>query len=480
MVSRRKEGGVQHVPCTLFPTPFPEKEFKKALAVQPHLNTMMSRVRQDRAFLVSELTEAAVTDVFTKRLLAVYANAAATSGNQLSMSIHRSDYMLDQGADASTVPKIKQVEVNTISCAFAGLAAKPQELHQFVLERNVAGGAALASKIPANNVLPNLCKAMAACIAAYRRKYAVPTGTDVVICMVVQPGEANAFDQRQLEFELWSVHKVRVIRRSLNQLRSEAVTDQGSDGRLTVGGYEVGLAYYRAGYSPDDYPSDVEWEARLLLEQARCAKCPSIADHLSGAKKIQQAIAMPGLVEKYMPEDPAVAALIRDTFTGLYSLADSEGGPAAAARACADPDAFVMKPQREGGGTLLVGDAMCHALKTMSSEERASYILMDRIVPPACANYIMRDGEERLFSVLSELGIFGATIMDGTTLLQNVCCGHLLRTKPHGVEDGGVAAGRAVLDAPFLWGGADDSGGASGGDGGGGSRPGTAKPAWWG
>lgn len=25
----RKEGGVQHVPCTLFPTPFPEKEFKK-------------------------------------------------------------------------------------------------------------------------------------------------------------------------------------------------------------------------------------------------------------------------------------------------------------------------------------------------------------------------------------------------------------------------------------------------------------------
>lgn len=40
------------------------------------------------------------------------------------MSIHRSDYMLDQGADASTVPKIKQVEVNTISCAFAGLVSK--------------------------------------------------------------------------------------------------------------------------------------------------------------------------------------------------------------------------------------------------------------------------------------------------------------------------------------------------------------------
>lgn len=65
----------------------------------------------------------------------------------------------------------------------------------------------------------------------------------------------------------------------------------------------------------------------VVVVYLRCAKCPSIADHLSGAKKIQQAIAMPGLVEKYMPEDPAVAALIRDTFTGLYSLADSEVTP---------------------------------------------------------------------------------------------------------------------------------------------------------
>ena len=69
-----------------------------------------------------------------------------------------------------------------------------------------------------------------------------------------------------------------------------------------------------------------------------------------------------------------------------------------------------MKPQREGGGTLLVGDAMCHALKTMPSAERASYILMDRIVPPECANYILRDGEAQLYSVLSELGVFGVSV----------------------------------------------------------------------
>ena len=97
----------------------------------------------------------------------------------------------------------------------------------------------MVAKIPSNDVLPNLCNAMAACVAAYRRKHAVPTGTDVVICMVVQPGEANAFDQRQLEFELWKAHKVRVIRRSLYEIKAEAVVDAAT-GSMSIAGSEVG------------------------------------------------------------------------------------------------------------------------------------------------------------------------------------------------------------------------------------------------
>ena len=50
--------------------------------------------------------------------------------------------------------------------------------------------------------------------------------------------------------------------------------------------------------SPDDYPTDAEWDARLTVEKAQCAKCPSIEDHLSGAKKIQQELATPGVIEK--------------------------------------------------------------------------------------------------------------------------------------------------------------------------------------
>lgn len=43
---------------------------------------------------------------------------------------------------------------------------------------------------------------------------------------------------------------------------------------------------FRAGYSPNDYPSSSEWEARLLIEKSMAIKCPNIAYHLTGTKKV--------------------------------------------------------------------------------------------------------------------------------------------------------------------------------------------------
>ena len=35
------------------------------------------------------------------------------------------------------------------------------------------------------------------------------------------------------------------------------------------------MVYYRAGYSPDDYPSESEWAARKVLEQSETQRCIS-------------------------------------------------------------------------------------------------------------------------------------------------------------------------------------------------------------
>lgn len=39
----------------------------------------------------------------------------------------------------------------------------------------------------------------------------------------------------------------------------------------------ISVAYYRAGYTPTDYPSEVEWQGRELIESSAAAKCPSVS-----------------------------------------------------------------------------------------------------------------------------------------------------------------------------------------------------------
>jgi glutathione synthase len=79
------------------------------------------------------------------------------------------------------------------------------------------------------------------------------------------------------------------------------------------------VVYFRCGYSPDQYPSDREWAARLMIERSRALKSPTIHYHLAGTKKIQQELARPGVLEKFVA-DEATRNNIRSIFTGLYPL----------------------------------------------------------------------------------------------------------------------------------------------------------------
>ncbi len=102
----------------------------------------------------------------------------------------------------------------------------------------------------------------------------------------------------------------------------------------------------------------------------------------TGTKKVQQDLARPGVLERFVPA-PEDAALLRDSFAGLWSLdaadlapnssssgsgssgaggaaAGGGGGPLTPPQAVADaiarPAGYVLKPQREGGGNNLYGE----------------------------------------------------------------------------------------------------------------------------
>lgn len=242
---------------------------------------------------------------------------------------------------------------------------------------------------------------------------------------------------------------MRCVRRTFEQLREELVL--GADRRLRLGSTPVAVVYLRAGYVPEDYAGDADWAVRERVERGDAFKCPSVAYQLAGAKKVQQDLAAPGVAERFLAGQPERAALVRSFFAGLWGLEDlgEPGAAAAVADAVARPEAYVLKPQREGGGHNLYGAALRDRL-LQAGPGLGAYVLMQRIQPPQHTAVLVRDGTARLAATLSELGIYSTLVRRGDVVLHNAGAGHLVRTKTAESDEGGVAAGYGVLDSPML------------------------------
>jgi len=165
---------------------------------------------------------------------------------------------------------------------------------------------------------------------------------------------------------------------------------------------------------------------------------------------MQQVWFNPEVLEKFITA-PSVTTLLRSSFAGLYSLDVEDNPEKIISMVIENPENYVMKPQREGGGNLLFGDTMVNALKTMSPPERAAYIIMDKIVPPVVPTYVvLKSGELALMNAISEVGTYGIFIGDNKKTFVNDYAGVLVRTKNVSDADGGVVAGVAVLDSLYL------------------------------
>ncbi|XP_038218315.1 glutathione synthetase-like isoform X2 [Zerene cesonia] len=431
---------IQIAPFVLLPSPFPRTEFTKAIELQPVLNELMHKVAHNDEFLEKTLQNALQVDDFTAKLYDVWLKVREEGITQsLSLGLFRSDYLMQQ-PDSN---RIKQVEFNTVAASFGAITSNLPTMYRYVMRQ--LGHGELIKNMPENRALSGLCSGI---IEAYDL-FAVPSA---VVIFVVEEVSYNICDQRFHEFEISEKRPdIMIYRKTLGEIYEE--TELNDKKQLILDGQPVAVVYYRSGYEPDQYPSTKEWDARLRVERSSAIKCPSIHYQLAGTKKVQQALAAPGVLETFMSEG-AVTSRVRDIFTGLYSLDFDEGGERAVEMALADAEKFVLKPQREGGGNNLYGADVREALLRMRhSRERAAYILMERILPPLVSGYVVRPGAAvppPLSDLVSELGIFGVIIGNKDKIYCNRQVGHMLRTKLADANEGGVAAGLGALDSPYL------------------------------
>ncbi|BBH06634.1 Protein of unknown function D [Prunus dulcis] len=349
-------------------------------------------------------------DAFTSRLLDIHSKMLEINKKEdIRLGLHRSDYMLDEQTKL-----LLQIETNTISCSFPGLSCLVSDLHRLSSPRSRAYLTTMekflgldSKRVPNNPAASQFVEALAKAWTEYNNPRAV-------VMFVVQADERN------------------------------------------MGGQAIAVVYFRAGYTPNDYPSESKCdilpcsgvESKATHGAVICHQVPSISYHLAGTKKIQQELVKPNVLERFVDNKEDIAKL-RKCFAGLWSLDDSDIVKDAIER----PGLYVMKPQREGGGNNIYGNDVKEALMRLQkegSEADAAYILMQRIFPTVSRTFLMRNGICYKDDTISELGIYGAYLRNKERVILNDQCGYLMRTKAASSDEGGVAAGFAVLDSLYL------------------------------
>jgi glutathione synthase len=484
-----------NAPVTLFPSPFPRKNFEQARSLQTIYNELYAAIASNEKWLESIMKELIEVDEFLAQLWKIHL-AVKEEGyaHQHALGMFRSDYMLDT---SSTPTSLKQVEFNTISSSFGGLSSLVSQLHTELLSfptpqqplaypqhplftQMSSSPSPTSSGIPApNTAVATLTTALATAHTTYGASKSSPA-LPLCILFLVQDNERNIFDQLALSSHLFNHHHIPSFRLPTSSILSQTtIPDKSTNPARPLiyhppsspsTPYEVTTVYFRALYAPSEYTSPTHWAGRHHLERSCAIKCPSILLHLSGSKKIQQVLTcLPPNTDhlsNFLSHHPApTISNLRATFAKQYSMTSPEGLKLALNPETAEH--HVLKPQREGGGNNIYRSIIPTFLKSIPEKDYKQYILMELIHPPKEAkNTVLRsDGEVVSGEVISELGIFGGCLWKVPTagdvkegeglvrpeILLNSEGGYLLRTKASGNDEGGVAAGFSSLDSVVLY-----------------------------
>uniref|UniRef100_A0A0K0ED10 Glutathione synthetase n=1 Tax=Strongyloides stercoralis TaxID=6248 RepID=A0A0K0ED10_STRER len=459
---------IEHAPFTLFPSYFDENSFRYVQNLQKDIQILYYKVSQDIPFLIETHKDIINQDDLIKGLCdTLIKSSIDPNPQQFDLILQRSDYMPHINND--NILEIKQVEVNNIAVSMGGLGNAVGNLHRNILDifyKNII----LNQQdiyLPEKTNPAKLCaEGLVTALKYYHiidyndnpKKGMLLYGNSLPvncasILTVTEDISRNIFDQRHIEAEIQHLtnYNVKNFRIPLSQLNSRLSLDENK--KLFLDNkYEIGLVYYRTGYSANQYNDKTnDWDTRLLIEKSSAIKCPSVGLQLANTKKMQQVLANKNILKKYIKEEDVVERILK-TFAGLWSLGeDSNEEKVVIEDAKNNPDRYVLKPQTEGGGGNFFGKDITNLLNTLSKTELKCYILMEKLNPLPTENFLIRPNQEvKKSQVISELGIYGWLIVDKKNIFPNrnsTYYSYMMRTKETTTNEGGICIGAACIDS---------------------------------
>uniref|UniRef100_A0A5S6Q9I4 Glutathione synthetase n=1 Tax=Trichuris muris TaxID=70415 RepID=A0A5S6Q9I4_TRIMR len=439
---------VELAPFTLLPSPVPRKLFIQAVQLQKDMSDLYHRIAFDFDFMRTALKGVVESDPFTAKLFEIYAAVMNHEGaeNRVALNIQRSDFLLhDTLLNGCRTLSLKQVEVNNISASFAGLGAKCSKLHRRILKK-LNPRLVTDECLPENGSLDTVSTGLVEAWKVYGQ-------AEAVIAFIIEDSCRNIADQRLIEYNIETITDgvATVIRLKLNEC-SKRLTLLGNHLFVHPENVEIAVVYLRTGYLPEQYRDESAWNSLLMIEMSKAIKCPWVGFHLAGMKKIQQLLSKPENLRRFVRETEAVERIL-SVCMPMYGLErDSPRTATVIQKVIADPDDFVLKPQLEGGGNNVYGSNILTTLCSCSPLKKESYIVMKKINACRHENFIVRRQQNiSRQCVVSELGIFGYLLGNKEDVVDRHEGGHLLRTKACSENEGGIMAGAACLDSPFLY-----------------------------
>lgn len=442
-------------PMTLLPSPFPMELFQKATSVQSTLNELYFLISLDYDFLIEAYREVVKADKWVARQVEMMKRVHAEGIRQkFVLQVQRADYMTH--CDDSQKIELKQIEVN-FGPGGVGFAPKVSKFHKKMIEKveNLHG---CTPQSMSEAALPKGQKIAEALFQAWKL-----FGDAKAIVVLVFDSSLFPIQHHEqvqfVQFELEKLAKIDGSNLNVSKMTLEECADMmyldESDYSLIVGeNKRVAVVYMVYGYLPEHYISEKEWNCQLNMERSTAIISPNIRSQLSGTKKVQQLLAKPNMLEKFLADRPKKIAELRSTFTGIWSLEENDSFTQALINdAINSPQNYVLKALRDDGVGNFFDEKLAEMLQTMQVQERSAFILQKKIRPIAVKNYLKRPFHPaKLESVANELGVFGTFLgtYDGEVLFNHVD-GHFIKTKAHNSNQGGICEGSGVIDSALLF-----------------------------
>ncbi|KAF7631150.1 Glutathione synthetase [Meloidogyne graminicola] len=442
-------------PMTLLPSPFPMELFQKAISVQTTLNELYFRISLDYEFLIEAYRDVVKADKWVARQVEMLKTVHADGIRQkYVLQVLRADYMTH--CENNQNIELKQIEIN-MGPGGVGFAPKISKLHRKMLDKvESLQGCSLTSMSEA--AIPQGQKIAEALFQAWKL-FGDPKAIVVLVfdskLFPIQHHEQVQFVQFDLE-KLANNEGLNIIvsKMTIEECADRMYLEKSDYSLMVKDDKRVAVVYMVYGYSPEHYISEKEWNCQLDMERSTAIISPNIRSQLSGTKKVQQLLAKPNVLERFLKNRPKQIDELKSTFTGIWSLEGNDSQTQALVNdAIEHPQNYVLKALRDDGVGNFFDESISEMLQTMPIQERSAFILQKKIRPITVKNYLKRPFHSaKLENVTNELGVFGTFLgtYDGQVLLNNVD-GHFIKTKTYNSNQGGIGEGSGVIDSALLF-----------------------------